>query len=40
MDKETIEKKNEYARCLLEKVDFSRNLSDWEIYEMIDDFLL
>ena len=40
MDKETIEKKNEYAKCLLEKVDFSRNLSDREIYEMIDDFLL
>ena len=40
MDKETMEKKNEYAKCLLEKVDFSRNLSDREIYEMIDDFLL
>lgn len=35
-----MEKKNEYAKCLLEKVDFSRNLSDREIYEMIDDFLL
>ena len=40
MDQHILEKKREFAKSLLEKVDFSRNLSDREIFEMIDDFLL
>ena len=40
VDQNILEKKREFAKCLLEKVDFSRNLSDREIFEMIDDFLL
>lgn len=40
MNSDLLAKKREYTEYLLEKVDFSRSLTDQEIHEMIDEFLL